>query len=204
MNESIEMLDKIINLLKPTTKYRHKLCKEILESKCNKYKNCTGCIISCLNKMKEKEMEKNRLYGKIGFPRFGKRLEDEDYDVYFLYTYDKDKEIPMYYLNHDHYNNIDTCIMWGIVEIIKHGLDHKEELVIQDPNTNIVKEYTTYDSLLEDLWKTLTDVPMNPETEDMEEDWFIFPKGTNREEIWDWFDEQHSKGIGWIMENIED
>ena len=94
--------------------------------------------------------------------------------------------------------------MWGIVEIIKHGLDHKEELVIQDPNTNIVKEYTTYDSLLEDLWKTLTDVPMNPETEDMEEDWFIFPKGTNREEIWDWFDEQHSKGIGWIMENIED
>lgn len=124
--------------------------------------------------------------------------------MYFLYTYDKDKEIPMYYLNHDHYNNIDTCIMWGIVEIIKHGLDHKEELVIQDPNTNIVKEYTTYDSLLEDLWKTLTDVPMNPETEDMEEDWFIFPKGTNREEIWDWFDEQHSKGIGWIMENIED
>ena len=45
---------------------------------------------------------------------------------------------------------------------------------------------------------------MNPDTEDMEEDWFIFPKGTSREEIWYWFDEQHSKGIGWIMENIED
>ena len=35
----------------------------------------------------------------------------------------------------------------------------------------------------------------------MEEDWFIFPKGTNRESIWIWFDEQHSKGLKWIMEH---
>ena len=44
-----------------------------------------------------------------------------------------------------------------------------------------------------------SNVPMNPDTEDMEEEWFIFPKGTNREAIWNWFDENHSKGVGWIM-----
>ena len=123
-----------------------------------------------------------KFYGKIGFFRFGKRLEDEDYDVFFC----------------------DTCIMWAALLAMEGKLHDGMHIVIQSPEPEVVKEYTTYDSLLEDLWKTLTNVPMNPDTEDMEEDWFIFPKGTSREEIWYWFDEQHSKGIGWIMENIED
>ena len=59
------------------------------------------------------------------------------------------------------------------------------------------------DLMIENLWKELEDVLMNPETENIEEDWFIFPKGTNRDEIWHWFDEHHSKGLGWIMENVE-
>lgn len=203
MNEQIEMLDKIINLLKPTTKYRHKLCEEVAESQCNRYKNCAGCIIKYLNKIKEKEMEKYRLYGKIGFPSFGKRLEDEDYDVFICDIGDYKTGIDDME-DSDHYNTIDVCIMWGVLQVMDGKLHDGMRIAIQNPNTDVVKEYTTYDSLLEDLWKTLTDVPMNPDTEDMEEDWFIFPKGTNREDIWDWFDEQHSKGIGWIMENIED
>lgn len=60
MNESIKILDKIIGLLQPTTKYRHKLCEEVSEYKCNRYKNCACCIINCLNKMKEQEMEKRK------------------------------------------------------------------------------------------------------------------------------------------------
>lgn len=203
MNEQIEMLDRIINLIKPTTKYRHKLCKEVAESQCNRYKNCTGCIIKYLNKIKEKEMEKYRLYGKIGFPSFGKRLEDEDYDVFICDIGDYKTGIDDME-DSDHYNTIDTCIMWGALQVMEGKLHDGMRIAIQNPDTDVVKEYTTYDSLLEDLWKTLTDVPMNPDTEDMEEDWFIFPKGTNREDIWEWFDEQHSKGIGWIMENIED
>lgn len=201
MNEQIEMLDKIINLLKPTTKYRHKLCEEVAESQCNRYKNCTGCIIKYLNKIKEKEMEKYRLYGKIGFPSFGKRLKDEDYDVFICDIGDYKTGIDDME-DSDHYNTIDVCIMWGVLQVMDGKLHDGMRIAIQNPDTDVVKEYTEYDSLLEDLWKTLTDVPMNPETEDMEEDWFIFPKGTNREEIWEWFDEQHSKGVGWMMENV--
>jgi len=40
---------------------------------------------------------------------------------------------------------------------------------------------------------------MNPETEEIEQDWNGFPAGTHREDIWHWFDENHSKGVGWLM-----
>ncbi len=104
----------------------------------------------------------------------------------------------------NHFNTVDACIMWGVLQVMGGKLHKGIHVVIQNPKFDVVKSYTTYDSLLEDLWKTLTDVPMNPETEDMDEDWFIFPKGTNRESIWYWFDEWYSKGIGWIMENVDD
>lgn len=55
------------------------------------------------------------------------------------------------------------------------------------------------DIVLENAWKTLEDVPMNPETECIEEKWFHFPNGTNREDIWYWFDAHHSKGVAWLM-----
>lgn len=41
-----------------------------------------------------------------------------------------------------------------------------------------------------ELWETLEDVPMNPETECIEEDWHIFKAGTHREEIWHWFEKE--------------
>lgn len=39
------------------------------------------------------------------------------------------------------------------------------------------------------LWTQFGDVPMDPETENLEEDWLMFQKGTNREAIWEWFEE---------------
>ena len=39
---------------------------------------------------------------------------------------------------------------------------------------------------------------MNPETECIEEDFLHFPVGTNRMEIWHWFDEQHSIGVAYL------
>lgn len=137
-------------------------------------------------------------YGQKGCPWFGKRLEDEDYDVFICDIDDYETGID-YMEDSDHYNTIDACIMWGALQIMKGKLHDGMRIAIQNPNTDVVKEYTTYDSLLEDLWKTLTNVPMNPDTEDMEDDWFIFPVGTNREEIWNWFDEQHSKGVAYLM-----
>lgn len=54
------------------------------------------------------------------------------------------------------------------------------------------------DTELENLWNSLVDVPMN-ENEQLEDDWFIFPKGTDKEEIWHWFDEQYSKGVSYLL-----
>ena len=41
---------------------------------------------------------------------------------------------------------------------------------------------------IEELWNEFGDVPMNPETECIEEAWNGFPAGTNREETWHWFE----------------
>lgn len=55
------------------------------------------------------------------------------------------------------------------------------------------------DKILEDLWAQFGDVPMNPETECIEEPFLGFPAGTNREELWRWFDERHSKGVAYLL-----
>ncbi|WP_206459730.1 hypothetical protein [Anaerovorax sp. IOR16] len=59
------------------------------------------------------------------------------------------------------------------------------------------EKYT--DKQLELLWEIFGDIPMNPETEEIEDDFLYFPINTHREEIWYWFDENHSKGVGWLM-----
>lgn len=61
----------------------------------------------------------------------------------------------------------------------------------------------TRDAKLEQLWGEFADVPMNPGTEEMEEPFLHFPVGTNREEIWHWFDERHSKGVVYLLYGTE-
>lgn len=61
----------------------------------------------------------------------------------------------------------------------------------------------TRDAKLERLWGEFADVPMNPGTEEMEEPFLHFPVGTNREEIWHWFDERHSKGVVYLLYGTE-
>lgn len=55
------------------------------------------------------------------------------------------------------------------------------------------------DAELEKLWDEFTDVPMNPDTEKMEDAFLHFPAGTPREDIWHWFDERYSKGIAALL-----
>jgi hypothetical protein len=47
-----------------------------------------------------------------------------------------------------------------------------------------------------DLWSAFGDIPMNPDTEKIEEDWYGFKSGTNREDIWHWFEEQFEVSVG--------
>ncbi len=55
------------------------------------------------------------------------------------------------------------------------------------------------DKELEALWDKFGDVPMNPDTEKMKEPFIHFPAGTDREDIWHWFDERHSKGVAYLL-----
>ena len=55
------------------------------------------------------------------------------------------------------------------------------------------------DSDIEELWDNLTDAPIDPETEELDEPYYIWPKGTDKEDIWHWFDEHHSKGVAYLL-----
>ncbi len=62
------------------------------------------------------------------------------------------------------------------------------------------------DKDLEEKWAELSDIPFN-ETESggdiiLAVDWEQFPKGTEREEIWKWFDKHHSKGVHCLLYNM--
>ena len=62
------------------------------------------------------------------------------------------------------------------------------------------------DREIEKLWEELEDIPVY-EDENYElcldVDWLSWNKGTSVDEIWHWFDEHHSKGVGWLMNEYE-
>ena len=55
------------------------------------------------------------------------------------------------------------------------------------------------DVVVEELWDNLTDIPFDPETEELDEPYYIWPKGTDKEDIWHWFDEHHSKAVAYLL-----
>lgn len=52
---------------------------------------------------------------------------------------------------------------------------------------------------VKDLWEEFGDVPMNPETEEIERSWKHFLPGTHREDIWHWFEEQFDISAAELM-----
>lgn len=52
---------------------------------------------------------------------------------------------------------------------------------------------------VKELWNGFGNVPMDPETECIEEAWHGFPAGTNREEIWHWFEETFDVRVADLM-----
>lgn len=62
------------------------------------------------------------------------------------------------------------------------------------------------DKQFEALWDELEDVLVYEDENGcmcLENDWHGWPRGTDREELWYWFDENHSKGVGWLMNEYE-
>lgn len=58
------------------------------------------------------------------------------------------------------------------------------------------------DDELETMWAQFADGPINPETECIEEQFMGWGPGVSREEIWHWFDERHSMGVGFLLYKV--
>lgn len=54
------------------------------------------------------------------------------------------------------------------------------------------------DKELEAIWLEFENVPVN-EDDEIEHDFHVFQKGTDKYDIWAWFDYNHSKGINYLL-----
>lgn len=50
------------------------------------------------------------------------------------------------------------------------------------------------DKVLEQLWDSFRKVPINDD-DSIDEDFLVWEKGTDRFDIWHWFDEEYAKGL---------
>ncbi|MDU5955579.1 MAG: hypothetical protein E6Z10_13665, partial [Ruminococcus sp.] len=93
-------------------------------------------------------------------------------------------------------SSIDDCIQIAIWRIIPFCEVRNIFVVIYDQNSKSVKTYTDTDDLIKDLWKSFSNIPFDDGEKDLVlgQDWFIFEKGTERKDIWKWFDSHYSKG----------
>lgn len=89
------------------------------------------------------------------------------------------------------------------VEEFEDEYAYYEAYLIERWSASNMDTLQTRDAKLEQLWGEFADIPMNPETEKMEEPFLHFPAGTDREDIWSWFDERHSKGVVYLLYGTE-
>lgn len=79
------------------------------------------------------------------------------------------------------------------------GVRCHEIICPQLPETGSMETLASRDAILEGLWTEFGEIPMDPDTECMETEFLHFPAGTHREEIWQWFDQRYSKGVGYLL-----
>ena len=82
---------------------------------------------------------------------------------------------------------VDQIKIWRVdysMKILKWWIDITEKGEKVESTTPYV-----YPLFVKELWEDFGDVPMNPETECIEDFWGKFYPGTHREEIWHWFEE---------------
>ena len=68
----------------------------------------------------------------------------------------------------------------------------EKELTLQD----------TIDRNIETLWKKFQDIFVDCNG-NLKTAWYAFPKGTNKNKVYDWFNRHYSKGLSYLMEEVE-
>lgn len=67
------------------------------------------------------------------------------------------------------------------------------------------KEMTLQDIIdknLEVLWKEFQNVPVD-HNGNLKAIWYTFPRGTNKNNVYDWFNRHHSRGLAYLMEEVK-
>lgn len=103
------------------------------------------------------------------------------------------------------YHDLDSCVLWGgycLFEEHTIPMDQDIQMIICSQSKQILSincsNEKDRDKLLEMMWEALTDVNVT-EDECIEQDWFIFESGTDKYEIWHWFDEHYSEGVAALV-----
>ena len=103
-----------------------------------------------------------------------------------------------------YFPDVDSSILWALYQVFyvysltSRSTSDFKEVCIQAGEGKYQRSIFSIEALLKDAWKTLTDIPIDPD-EKTEVDWFIFPAGTDRETIWHWFDERYPKGVACLF-----
>ena len=101
---------------------------------------------------------------------------------------------------HEEFPSLDDCIQWALLQLLPVSKNKAVHVVVFDTDGNPAVSYTSTDALIRDIWKCMRNVPLTVDDKQMV-DWFIFPKGTDRETVWNWFDRHYSKGIMSLISN---
>lgn len=76
----------------------------------------------------------------------------------------------------------------GITEDNYYFLASEMISIFNEWGIQLNKDYIL--NIARNLWALFEDVPMNPKSETIDNDWYCFPRGTHREEIWHWFEDK--------------
>ena len=72
-----------------------------------------------------------------------------------------------------------------------------EELEMSEPTLQ-----ETIDKNIEALWKEFQSVHVD-HNGNLRAAWYAFLKGTNKNEVYGWFNRHHSKGLSYLMEEVK-
>lgn len=90
---------------------------------------------------------------------------------------------------------LEPCL--GEIEEIHFSLSKLGKGEKPEVSTDMLSKLS--DQEVRGLWHRLEDIPMNPETEEMEAVFIGFPAGTKRQDIWEWFDTHYSEGVAALL-----
>lgn len=87
----------------------------------------------------------------------------------------------------------------------EHGIHMKNTNIVTENEELETSEPTLQDTIdknIEVLWKKFQSVPVD-RNGNLKAAWYAFPKGTNKNTVYDWFNRHYSKGLSYLMEEME-